>query len=105
MEQVLLIVHGIVAILIIAIILLQKSDTDGLKGIGGGDVNASVLSRSNSSSFLTKVTVVLAVIFMINCLVLANISSRKSSKSVISQLAKNQEIAALEHNKHLPMAE
>ena len=105
MEQVLIVVHAIVAVLLITIILLQKSNTDGLKGIGGGDINSSVLSGSSSSSLLTKITVVLAIIFMVNCLVLANISSRKSSKSVIAQLAKNKAVQTVDKSKNLPMAE
>lgn len=105
MEQVLIVVHAIVAVLLITIILLQKSNTDGLKGIGGGDVNSSVLSGSSSSSLLIKITVILAVVFMVNCLVLANISSRKSSQSVISQLAKSKATQVVDKNKNLPMAE
>ncbi|MBP9791739.1 MAG: preprotein translocase subunit SecG [Rickettsiales bacterium] len=105
MEQVLLVVHAIVAVLLIGIILLQKSDTDGLKGIGGGDINGSILSRSSASSFLVKTTVALAIVFMINCLVLANISSRKSSKNVISQLSKDKAVVSLDTSKNLPMAE
>ena len=105
MEQVLLVVHAIVAVFLILIILLQRSDTDGLKGIGGGDINGSVMSRSSSSSFLTKLTVTLAIIFMVNCLVLANLSSRKSSKSVISQLAQDKAVESQDQAKNLPMAE
>lgn len=105
MEQVLLVVHAIVAVFLILIILLQRSDTDGLKGIGGGDINGSVMSRSSSSSFLTKLTVTLAIIFMVNCLVLANLSSRKSSKSVISQLAQDKVAESQDQAKNLPMAE
>lgn len=105
MEQVLLIVHAIVAVLLIGIILLQKSSTDGLKGIGGGDVNSSMFSHGSASGFLTKITVILAIIFMVNCLVLANLSSRKSSKSVIAQLAKSNVVKTEAKNKNLPMAE
>ena len=105
MEQVLLVVHAIVAVLLITIILLQKSNTDGLKGIGGGDINSSVMSSSSSSSLITKITVILAIIFMINCLALANYSARKSSKSVISQLAKSKVVKSIDKSKNLPMAE
>ena len=104
MEEVLLVVHAIVAVLLIAIILLQKSNTDGLKGIGGGDVNGSVLSHNSSSSILTKITVVLAIIFMVNCLVLGNLSARKSSKSIISQLAQ-EKINLVKKEQNIPMAE
>ena len=73
----LLTLQVVVAILMIIMVLIQKSDGDSLSGIGGGSggLNSAISSKS-SANFLTKLTMFLAAIFMINCLVLALISSK-----------------------------
>ena len=66
----------------IILILLQKSDGDSLGGIGGGSGGmGAVMSSKASASFLSKFTMFLAAAFMINCLVLAAISSKTASKT------------------------
>ncbi len=90
MEKVLLMVHALVAGLLILVILLQKSSTDGLKGMGGDGGAGALFSRTSSSNFLTKTTVILAIIFMVNCLILSNLASRKSSKALLHQLSKEK---------------
>jgi preprotein translocase subunit SecG len=77
MWNVLLFIHIIVALLLIAVILLQKTSTDGLSGIGGGS-NMGLVSARSATNFMTKTTIVLGILFFINSLVLANLSSRKS---------------------------
>ena len=103
MEKVLLMMHAIVAVLLIIVILLQKSSTDGLKGMGGDGGAGALFSRTSSSNFLTKTTVILALIFTVNCLVLSNLASRKSSKSLLAQLSK-EKIERV-HTESLPMAD
>ena len=73
----LLILQIVVAVLMIGIVLLQKSDGDSLGGIGGGSggLNAMVSAKS-SANFLTKLTMFFVAVFMTNCLVLALISSK-----------------------------
>lgn len=77
----LLILQVVIAVAIIFLVLIQKSDGDSLSGIGGGNggMNSAVSARS-SANFLTKLTMTLSALFMLNCLVLALISS-KISKS------------------------
>ncbi len=87
MEQLqifLLVFQVIVAVSMIGLILIQKSDGDSLSGIGGGSGGLnSVMSSKSSANFLTKVTMGLVATFMINCLVLAVISSKiHNSKSL-----------------------
>lgn len=73
----LLILQVVVAVLMIGLVLLQKSDGDSLSGIGGGSGGLnSVMSSKSSANFLTKLTMILVGIFMLNCLVLALISSK-----------------------------
>ena len=78
----LLILQVVVAVLMIIMVLLQKSDGDSLSGIGGGSGGLnSVISSKASANFLTKLTMFLVAIFMLNCLVLALISSKINNSS------------------------
>ena len=78
----LLIFQVIVAIEMIILVLFQKSDGDSLGGIGGGNGGSNaVISSRASASLITRITMILAGIFMINCLVLASLSN--SSKKAI----------------------
>jgi preprotein translocase subunit SecG len=73
----LLVLQVVVAVLMIGLVLLQKSDGDSLSGIGGGSGGLnSVISSKSSANFLTKLTMFLVAIFIFNCLVLALISSK-----------------------------
>ena len=73
----LLILQVVVAVLMIIMVLIQKSDGDSLSGIGGGSGGLnSVISSRSSANFMTKLTMFLITIFMLNCLVLALVSSK-----------------------------
>jgi len=77
MLNTLLFVHLIIALLLVIVILLQKTSTDGLSGIGGGGNNMGVISGRSTANFLTKTTIILAIVFFGNALVLANLSTQK----------------------------
>lgn len=106
MQTILVVFHIIVSLLLVGIILFQSNNTDALKGIGGGGSSGldGVMSSAASASFVTKLTSILAAIFMINCLVLANISSRESDSSLASEVVKAQESRPTK-GRALPMAE
>ncbi|MGE0733310.1 MAG: preprotein translocase subunit SecG [Alphaproteobacteria bacterium] len=77
MEAVLLVVHLMLAIGLVAIILLQKSEGGALgMGGGGGGGMAGFLTGRAAGNILTRVTAVLAALFMCTSLALAIISSR-----------------------------
>jgi preprotein translocase subunit SecG len=84
----LLILQIIIALILIILVLLQKSDGDSLSGIGGGSGGLnSVISGKASANILSKTTMVLIGIFMLNCLVLASLSNA-SNKAVATDLNK-----------------
>lgn len=91
MFNTLLFIHLVISLLLIVIILLQKTSADGLSGIGGGGSggNMGLVSGRTAANFLTKTTIFLAVIFFVNALVLANISS--NGRSDLSKKIENQE--------------
>jgi preprotein translocase subunit SecG len=91
----LLILQLVIAVVMIVLVLLQKSDGDSLGGIGGGSgggANALVSSKT-SANILSKATMVLIGIFMLNCLILASLSnaSNKAIKSDLEKIVKEQE--------------
>lgn len=79
MFNTLLFIHFIVAILLIITILLQKTSADGLSGISNAHNNMGLVSGTTISTFLTRTTIILAVIFFANALMLANLSSKPTS--------------------------
>ena len=81
MFDIFLIIHAILAIALIVVILLQRSDGGALGGIGGGNFSGMLTGRS-SANFLTKLTAVLAALLLANSLLLA-ILSGKINKSLI----------------------
>ncbi|MFT5703973.1 MAG: preprotein translocase subunit SecG [Rickettsiales bacterium] len=97
MEQLqvfLLVMQIIIAVVMIFLVLVQKSDGDSLSGIGGGGSGGmnSAMSSKSSAGFLTKATMFLAGLFMLNCLVLALISSKinKSTSLEIDKVIEEQ---------------
>ena len=80
----LLSIQIIIAIFLILIVLLQKSGTDSLGGIGGGSGGANaVISSKASANILTKITMILVILFFVNSLALAVIASKSTSSSKI----------------------
>lgn len=75
MESVLLVIHIVVCVAMVGSILLQQNSSDGLSGIGGGGGGNSLMTGRASSNFMTKLTSILATIFILNSLVLAVIAS------------------------------
>jgi preprotein translocase subunit SecG len=93
----LLIFQVVIAVVMIILVLLQKSDGDSLSGIGGGSGGLnSVMSSKASANILSKITMVLIGIFMLNCLILASISnsSKKAIQKELDQVIQQQENAA-----------
>lgn len=78
MLNIFLFIQLVVAILLIFVVLLQRTGADGVSGLSSGN-NMGVVSARAKANFLTRTTMVLAFIFMANSLFLANLSSKKSS--------------------------
>lgn len=85
MENVVLIIHLLLALTLIGVVLLQRSEGGGL-GMGSGGGGGATSSRSAASA-LAKVTWVLAIAFIITSLSLTIIAAQKSAgSSVIDRL-------------------
>ena len=84
MENVVLTVHLILALMLIGLVLMQRSEGGGL-GMGGGGNNAT--SGRGVTSPLAKVTWVLAAAFISTSIALTIIAaSRSTTSSVIDQI-------------------
>ncbi len=102
MLNILLVVHIVISVLLIAVILLQKNSSDGLAGLGGGGSNMGLVTARSAANFFTRVTIFLAVLFMANSLLLANLSNRSNKESNITEELENSKAKKAE--KTLPMA-
>ena len=86
MENIILIIHVIIAILLIGSVLLQKSE-GGALGIGAG--NDNLMSSRSAADFLTKFTSLMAIFFIITSISLTIIHKKeKPSGSIIDKIEK-----------------
>ncbi len=86
MFTILLVLLIIVAVFMIGIILLQKSEGSGMSGSSAASMFGGALTGAAAGNFLTKITAWLATIFFILCAALALVSSRMDAQSQQSNL-------------------
>ena len=96
MTTVFLVIHVILAITLVILVLLQRSDGGALGGIGGGASFGGVMSGSQSANFLTRTTAVLAACFMGTSLVLAILASHTSQPSSVLDAAPTSQTESLD---------
>jgi preprotein translocase subunit SecG len=75
--------HVIVCIILVLVVLLQSGKGADLAGAFGGGATQTAFGSRGPASFLSKMTTIAAVIFMVTCIVLSMISTRTESKSVL----------------------
>ena len=79
MQQVVLIGHTLIAVLIIALVLLQRGKgADAGAGFGAG-ASGTVFGARGSSSFFSRATAILATAFFVSSLTLAYMSSQRAT--------------------------
>jgi preprotein translocase subunit SecG len=84
MENVVLIIHLLLALSLIAVVLLQRSEGGGL-GMGGGGGGA--VAGRTAATAMSKITWVLATAFIITSITLTIIAAQKAAgTSVIDRL-------------------
>ena len=70
--------HVLVCIALVVVVLMQSAKGEGLAGSafgGGGGVGQAVFGGKGAASFLSHATTVLAIVFFLNCGVLAFMSA------------------------------
>lgn len=89
MENIVLTLNIILAIILVIVVLLQKSD-GGALGIGASQ--ESFISSRSAGNFLTKTTAIIATLFIITSVSLTIISNEgKSSSSVLEKIEEKQD--------------
>ena len=89
MENFILVIDIILALLLIGLVLLQKSE-GGALGLGASQ--DSFVSSRSASNFLTKATAVIATLFIITSISLTIISKQKiSSTSVLETVEEEKD--------------
>ena len=81
MENVILVIHLILALGLIGIVLLQRSEGGGL-GIGGGG-GGGVMSSRGAATALGKLTWGFAIAFLVTSITLTIISAKNSADSSV----------------------
>ena len=94
METILLVIHLMVAIFLVCVILMQRSNGGALDGLGGGSGANSILSARGTGNFLTKLTAILATIFFVTSLSLSLLykSSEPKASSILEQAPVEQSV-------------
>jgi preprotein translocase subunit SecG len=82
METILLVVHVIIAVFLIGVILLQRSE-GGALGMGGGGGQGGLMTGRGAANLLTRTTAILAAAFMGTSILLAILSGMHSGPSSI----------------------
>jgi preprotein translocase subunit SecG len=84
MITVVIVFHLLIAVALIAVVLLQKSE-GGALGMGGGGMSGFMSGRS-TANLLTRTTAILAAVFFATSIALALLaSSQRAPHSVIDQ--------------------
>ncbi len=91
MQEVVLVIHLILALAIIGLVLLQRSEGGGL-GIGGGTAGGlgGFATAHGTANALTKLTVICAILFFATSLTLGILANQKSSADKIFETIDNK---------------
>ncbi len=93
MDKILIVAHVMIAVAMIAVILLQRSEGGGLGiGGGGGGGMGGLMSGRGTHNLLTRSTAILVVCFMLTSIGLALLSIHSGERrSIIDALPTEQQ--------------
>jgi preprotein translocase subunit SecG len=81
----LIVIQLILAVLLVALVLFQGSDNEGL-GLGGGGGMGGMMSARGSANLLSHLTAITATLFMVMSVVLTITASVGSDKNILKSL-------------------
>jgi preprotein translocase subunit SecG len=76
-------VHVLVCIILILVVLLQSGKGADLAGAFGGGATQTAFGSRGPASFLSKLTTIAAVVFMVTSLSLALIGNKRQERSIM----------------------
>lgn len=103
MITVILVAHVLLALALVGVILLQRSE-GGALGIGGGGSGGGMMSGRGAASLLTRATAIAATLFFVTSLALSILVSGDERGSIVDDMALPQEVEA-EADPSVPVAE
>ena len=84
MQTVVLVIHLLIALFLVGLVLIQRSEGGGLGlGGGGGGGAGGFMTARGATNFLTRTTAILAACFIVTSLVLAILSGRGTSSGSV----------------------
>ncbi|GAA7641765.1 preprotein translocase subunit SecG [Helicobacter pylori] len=83
----------VLAVLIVVVVLLQKSSSIGLGAYSGS--NDSLFGAKGPASFMAKMTMFLGLLFVINTIALGYFYNKEYGKSVLDETKTNKELSPL----------
>jgi preprotein translocase subunit SecG len=86
MYTIIFVIHVIACLSLILIVLLQAGKGSGIAGLFGGGGSDQLFSAPAGLAFIKKVTVIMAVIFMLTSFALTVLTSRLGQRSVTGQI-------------------
>jgi len=75
--------HVLVCIILILVVLLQSGKSADIAGAFGGGGSQTAFGSRGPASFLSKLTTAAAIVFMLTCLSLSLITTKREAKSVL----------------------
>lgn len=97
MKLVILLLHIAVCVALILIVLIQKGKGAGM-GVAFGGTSQTVFGSGGATSFLHKVTTIVAIVFMLTSLSLSFFYGKRSTSSIMEGV-KQTEVPASENAK------
>ncbi|MFQ5618837.1 MAG: preprotein translocase subunit SecG [Rhodospirillales bacterium] len=86
MTTVIIVIHLILAIALVGVILLQRSEGGGLGMGGGGGGMGGFMTGRATANLLTRATAIIAALFMLTSLTLAILAGgERESRSILDQ--------------------
>jgi len=77
------VVHVFVCILLILIVLLQTGKGAEIGAVLGGSGSETLFGSTGATTFLNKLTTVIAIVFMVTSLILAYMSGHRHTESIM----------------------
>ncbi|MGL2429570.1 preprotein translocase subunit SecG [Helicobacter pylori] len=83
----------VLAVLIVVVVLLQKSSSIGLGAYSGS--NESLFGAKGPASFMAKLTMFLGLLFVINTIALGYFYNKEYGKSILDETKTNKDLSPL----------
>ncbi len=92
----LIFIHVVVSVVMVVAILMQRAKGGGLAGIAGGAASQAVFGGRGAATLIHKATIVLAIVFGVNAILLGVLSGYVAHEDSGTRAALEQELNQLQ---------